>query len=131
MKKNNEKLKANGRFPYLPKRMSGEWHVANTLVRMKIRYVPEYIIENLKHDSCSYRVADFYLPKEKIVIEHCGRWAKDKERYREKRRVYLENNIKYIFIYPQQLNNLDWALKKEIDWVVENSRVKDPEKDLL
>lgn len=132
LKQNQIKLKELKRNP-LPTtdRTSGEHSVANALQRMNLRYIPEYVIDNLNGDTHHYRVADFWLPKDDIIIEYCGQagWPEHKARYEEKRQVYLKNNRKHIFLYPQNLNNLNVAIMKRINFVMENGRGWNPELD--
>ena len=69
-------------------------------------------IKTLKGDSKSYRVADFYLPRYGMYVEFLGQWDVNEDarnRYREKRNVYLKNSIPFIEIYPNQLGILDFA----------------------
>jgi hypothetical protein len=118
LKSNNQKLKELGRYPY--RKTDGEQAIATALKKMHIRYIPEYVIEDLKGDTFNYRVADFYLPKEKIVIEHLGQWNNpyNKARYNHKKEVYKKNGIKTVYIYPDNLNNLSWILKQRIRQVI-------------
>ena len=47
------------------------------------------IVRNLKGDSKSYRVADFYLPRYDMYVEFLGQWDVNEDarnRYREKRK---------------------------------------------
>ncbi|MBU1976049.1 MAG: hypothetical protein KKG59_06620 [Nanoarchaeota archaeon] len=119
-RENIEKLKELGRYPF--NRTDGERAIASSLVKLGYRYVAEKVIEGLKYDIDRYRVADFYLPHENIYIEHLGRWPKDKARYQEKMRVYAQNGIKCIYIYPNALNNITFILK---------TRIKEVQKDKL
>ncbi len=112
---NNKKLKALGRFSAPT---DGEHFIAYTLQNLGYGYIEQFVMEGLNGDKKKFRIADFFLPREMIVIEHCGRWdtsEEDKKRYRHKRFVYERNGIKYIFIYPKQLNNITWILQKEIE----------------
>jgi len=133
LEQNNEELKKIGKYHYLPHRSPGEWVVADLLKRMNIRYIPEYVMKNLRDDHCKYRIADFYLPREDVIIEHCGGWStsnEEKSRYRQKRKIYLRNNVKHLFIYPKELNFLDPEyLKYKIEVVMRNGRGWDPSKD--
>lgn len=64
----------------------------------------------LKGDSKSYRVVDFYLPKLDVYVEFLGRWnqnEEEKNRYREKRRVYQANRVPCVFLYPENLGIIE------------------------
>jgi len=60
-------------------------------------------------------IPDFYLPEYDIYIEYWG--LKENKSYqkrmREKKRFYKENNIPIINLYPENLNNIGYAFKKE------------------
>ncbi|KAA5823573.1 hypothetical protein FPF71_12790 [Algibacter amylolyticus] len=78
-----------------------------------IRYRAEVPILKLNNDSKSHRVADFYLPYYGLYVEFLGKWfvsEKEKDRYREKKRVYQENDIPCIFLYPENLGIIDFIL---------------------
>lgn len=94
----------------------GEEAVANTLRRMNIKYKREYKIEGLKSDTKKFRVADFYLPEYDIFVEYEGEWyhPREKQRYKEKQRVYTLNNIKCIYIYPNDLRRTTKLIQKGI-----------------
>lgn len=52
-------------------------------------------------------MGDFYLPECDVYIEFLGNWNtsdRDKQRYKEKMRVYNLNGLKCIWIYPNQLH---------------------------
>ena len=77
-----------------------------------VEFKTQVKIRNLKGDSKSDRVADFYLPRYGIYVEFLGQWDVNEDarnRYREKRKVYLKNDIPFIEIYPNQLGILDFA----------------------
>ena len=64
---------------------------------------------------------DFYLPDYDVYVEYWG--LVDAEDYRTRNRYikkmkwkmaqYYENNIKFISIYPDNLENLDWIFRKK------------------
>lgn len=121
--KNVERLKQLNRYPY--QNTDGEEAIKRSLLKNKIRYVREYIVENLKGDSKNYRAVDFYLPKYDVFLEFLGNWNTSidhKERYREKMRVYAKNNVKAVYIYPNQLYNISWVLKKELEKIDANAK---------
>jgi len=59
---------------------------------------------------------DFYLPEFHIYIEYNGMMDKPeyKTRVEEKRKYYKMNDIEYIEILPEQLNNLDWVFMQKL-----------------
>ena len=90
----------------------GEQFVAEYLESQSIKFQTEVKIENLTKDSKSYRVADFYLPKYKIYIEFNGMWnntKEDRERYREKKKVYYNNRIPCVYLYPENLGTIEFS----------------------
>ena len=77
-----------------------------------VEFEPQVKIRNLKGDPKSYRVADFYPPRYDMYVEFLGQWDVDEDarnRYREKRKVYLKNDIPFIEIYPNQLGILGFV----------------------
>jgi len=98
---------------YRKNRSDGEKFIAKVLQELNYRYVPEFITSHLKGDKKAYRAVDFYLPKENIYLEYCGMWdgsEEEKERYREKRKIYENNEIKHIFVYPKNLKSLSYHI---------------------
>ncbi len=98
-----------------------EQFIAYFLDDLKIKYNPQVKIEDLKNDTKSYRIADFYLPKYKVYLEYLGQWnntKEDRDRYKEKMRVYSRNNIPCIYIYSDNLGIMDYIfhirLEKEL-----------------
>jgi len=78
-----------------------------------ISYRTEVPIMDLKDDPKSHRRADFYLSNYGVYVEFLGKWfvsESEKERYREKKRVYKENDIPCIFLYPENLGIVDFIL---------------------
>ncbi|MCK9595861.1 hypothetical protein M0R19_01610 [Candidatus Pacearchaeota archaeon] len=54
---------------------------------------------------------DFFLPEYNIYVEYWGLIEKEeykKNNYDFKKRLYKENDLDVIDIYPKNLNNLDW-----------------------
>ena len=78
-----------------------------------IAYKTEVPILGLKKDSKAYRKADFYLPNYGIYVEFLGKWfvsENEKNRYREKKKVYEDNDIPCVFIYPENLGIINFIL---------------------
>ncbi|WP_321345112.1 hypothetical protein [uncultured Draconibacterium sp.] len=77
-----------------------------------IKNQAEKVIRGLRNDDHEYRVADFYLPRLKMYVEFQGLWNNtkdDRERYKEKMRVYGKNNVPCIDIYPENLGIIEYA----------------------
>ncbi|MCA0152094.1 hypothetical protein [Winogradskyella vincentii] len=90
-----------------------EAFVKNYLDSRGIRYKAEYRIDNLKGDlKYSYRVVDFYLVNLGTYVEYYGLYnatRKIRAEYDLKTKVYIENNLPTIIIYPHELGYLDFA----------------------
>ncbi len=103
----------------------GERAVKAELEHLGIRYIQEHKIFGLRGDTKAYREADFYLPDYDIYIEYLGEYYKNKKngdkRYGHKMRVYENNNIKCIYIYPNQLNYSQKVIKEGIERYGDNA----------
>lgn len=87
------------------------------------KYQREVKITNLPGDTKTYRVADWYLPNYGVFVEFYGQWNNSKEsreRYREKKKIYMENNIPCIYIYPENLGVIDYLFP----WRLEELLIK-------
>ena len=96
---------------------SQEMYIRNYLEEMGIKYKAEYKIENLSGDHKSYRKADFYLPKLKIYVEYFGMYNSTKPvrtEYDKKAKLYINNSIPTVFLYPHELGFLDYAFHTKI-----------------
>ena len=68
---------------------------------------------------------DFYLPDYDVYVEYWGLVdapdRRTRERYiqnmRKKMAIYYRNNIKFVSIYPRNLENLDWIFRKKFEKV--------------
>ncbi len=82
-----------------------------------ISYKREYKLGNLKGDTKSYRVVDFYLPKLNVYVEYFGMYNSTKEirnEYDKKVEVYLKNHIPTVVIYPHELGFLDFTFHRKV-----------------
>lgn len=97
-------------------RSEGEELIEEYLYAEDIDFKPEVKIENLKGDNIPYRKADFYLPKYKTYVEFFGRWnvESNRKKYREKMRIYAENHIPCIYLYPDNLGILNFIFKRRL-----------------
>ena len=93
----------------------GERAVKAELRHLKLKFQQEKKITNLRGDTVRSRVADFYLQEFDIYVEFLGNWNtsdKDKQRYQEKIRVYKLNNLKCIWIYPNELTHTNKIIQE-------------------
>lgn len=109
----------------------GEEFICMFLEDSKIEFRQEVIIDGLVGDSANHRRSDFYLPRYNVYIEYFGQWNNEKEkpRYREKRKVYINNKIPCIILYPENLGIIEFVFHKRLDYVfnryqMENQRKK-------
>ena len=66
---------------------------------------------------------DFYLPDHNVYVEYWGLVDADNQKVKAnyirtmkwKMRQYYEAGIKFISIYPKNLNNLDWIFRKKFE----------------
>lgn len=94
----------------------GELFIAMFLDDINVDYEREYKI-TLNNDFKSHRRVDFYLTQFDIGIEFFGAWNKskeDRERYKDKMKVYQNNNFPCIYIFPENLGNLKYVFNLRI-----------------
>ena len=99
----------------------GEDYIAEYFDAIDIEYRPQHVIEGLEDKYATYRVADFYLPKYKVMVEFAGRWNRSEEerkRYRHKKEVYKANGIPCLWIYPDNLGVLHYIFHKRLESVL-------------
>jgi len=92
-------------------RSKGEKLIADKLSEKKIVFDYEKQPLLFKEDSC---IPDFWLPREKIIIEYYGGHPKSWKKKVIKNKLYKKYNIPVISITPFELINLDYYLIKEI-----------------
>jgi len=94
----------------------GEEFIEEYFVANKIKYKPQQAINGLNNDTKNHRVADFFLPEYNVYVEFFGQWNIDihKERYREKKRVYYNNQIPCILLYPENLGLIEFIFEKRL-----------------
>jgi len=93
----------------------GEVFLAEYFRGEGISFTTEKEIVGLTADSKKYRKADFYLDKFNLYVEFYGRWnnsKEDRERYREKKKVYYGNNVPCVFIYPENLGIIEFSFPR-------------------
>jgi hypothetical protein len=92
----------------------GEIFIREFLADEGIKVETEVRLPPLKNDSKSFRIADFYLPGYKVYIEFLGRWNRseeDRNKYKEKIKVYEQNRIPCMFIYPENLGIIHYTFR--------------------
>lgn len=107
----------------------GERFIENYLFKSSIKYIEQYKINDLLGDTKSYRVADFYLPHLGFYIEYEGLNNKSKEyrnQYENKRKIYIQNGKPTIFLVPEDLGILDFAIDSEIKRLFKYSKYRSP-----
>lgn len=100
----------------------GEIFLREFLTDEGIKFQTEVKLPPLKNDSRSYRIADFYLPRYKVYIEFLGRWNRseeDKNKYKEKMRIYEKNGIPCMFIYPENLGIIHYTFRYRLRQMLE------------
>lgn len=93
----------------------GEVYLAEYFRGEGISFTAEKEIVGLAKDSKKYRKADFYLDKYNLYVEFFGRWnntKEDRERYREKKKVYYDNKIPCVYIYPENLGIIEFSFPR-------------------
>lgn len=93
----------------------GEVFLAEYFKGEGISFTPEKKLIGLEGDTKSFRKADFYLDKFDIYVEFYGMWnnsKEDRERYREKKRIYLKNKIPCVYIYPENLGIIEFSFPR-------------------
>ena len=99
-----------------------EKHLANYFQSQGIRYLYEKEarsqgIMSSKHISNP----DFYLPDHDVYVEFWGLVDAENKKVRDnyvrtmkwKMSQYYENRIKFVSIYPNNMDNLDWIFRKK------------------
>lgn len=105
-------------------RSIGERRIADYFATNNIRYVYEQEVRRrpvLFGNARDYRVSvpDFYLPDYNVYVEYWGlvdaedSWTRTRyeQNMRRKMAIYYRNNIRFISIYPSNLQNLDWIFR--------------------
>jgi hypothetical protein len=96
-----------------------EKRLADYFTQNNIKYIYEPDMGYL------YLEPDFYLPEFNVYVEFWGLLDADDSytRYkyeasmRRKMAIYHKKNIKFISIYPKNLDNLDWIFRKKFESV--------------
>jgi hypothetical protein len=93
----------------------GEEIIRDFLEDEGFTYTREVEIRGLNNDPRSYRRADFHLPKYGLYVEFLGGWNNNKderERYREKMRVYGQNGVPCVYLFPENLGTLEHSFRR-------------------
>ncbi len=105
----------------------GEVFLREFLSDEGIKFQTEVRLPPLKNDTKSFRIADFYLPRLKVYIEFLGRWNRseeDKNKYREKIKVYEQNKIPCMFIYPENLGIIHYTFRYRLRQILTKYNLK-------
>jgi hypothetical protein len=96
-------------------RSRSEQRIADYFAQNGIRYLYEW---GAQTDALIFKRTfahpDFYLPDYNVYVEFWGLAEKDKEYRRTmkwKMKQYRQNNIRFISLYPDNLQNLDWIFR--------------------
>lgn len=109
----------------------GELFIKYFLEEQRFKFEQEVPMVNLLNDSKSHRRADFYLTNYKVYVEFYGRWnntKKDREEYREKKRVFDQNNVPCVYLYPENLGIIEFSFYERLEKVLKGKGLK---KELL
>jgi hypothetical protein len=107
-----------------PVKSIGEKRIADYFERNNIRYVYEKEARtSALIFSSKISNPDFYLPDYDVYVEYWGLVDADdnytRNRYvrnmKRKMAIYHQNHIKFISIYPRNLQNLDWIFRKKFE----------------
>jgi hypothetical protein len=94
----------------------------------------------LKNDSKKYRVPDFYLPDQNIVVEYFSSWEvaenvvfqkNERTRFMKKVEVYGENKYNCLFIYPNEVGALEELILGFIKKIIEYNKFKNKQRPLM
>ena len=98
------------------KESRGEELIADFLEEKAIKFKRYPIIPNLVNDDKFFREADFYLPEYKVFLEFLGQWnnPQQQNRYKQKMKVYRENKIQCVYLWPDNLGTLDWMFPRRL-----------------
>ncbi len=103
-------------------RSNAERMIADYFQKNNINYVYEQeITGRFLFFNVRISVPDFYLPDYDVYVEYWGLVYADDEWTREqyvrsmkrKMAIYHQNNIKFISLYPRNLQNLDWIFRRK------------------
>lgn len=108
----NNTLSANKPFPKTAN-TEGEKLIKEFFREFGIKYEYQVPVRNLSHDNKAHRIADFYLPKFDAYVEFFGLWNAGnefRENYKQKKLVYKQNQVPCVFLYPENLGYLHFAI---------------------
>ena len=111
----------SGKYPKIKGISEGELFIIDFLKSNDIRFEWQKEITNLNLDEKRIRVSDFYLTDYKVYLEFEGGWnanEESKRRYSNKKRVFIENNIPCVYIYPENLGILEFTLPTRLALVL-------------
>lgn len=96
-------------------RSRAEQRIADYFTNTGVRYIYEWKAQtNAIIFKRTFAHPDFYLPDYNVYVEYWGLIAASKEYKRImkwKMAQYHQNNIRFISLYPDNLQNLDWIFR--------------------
>jgi hypothetical protein len=108
-------------------RSRAEQRIADYFTEHSIRYVYERDVR-ARSFFHSYRIAkpDIFLPDYNVYVEYWGlvdaddQWTRQRyvKNMKRKMAIYHRHNIRFISIYPSNLDNLDWIFRTKFKKVM-------------
>jgi len=103
----------------------GERRIADYFAKNNINYVYEKEARTKGFFGSKISNPDFYLPDHDVYVEYWGLvdaddwWTRNRyvRNMKRKMAIYYKNNIKFISIYPRNMDNLDWIFRKKFQKV--------------
>lgn len=100
-----------------------EARIADYFTANGIRYVYEKQAQSngLVFKKKLYAKPDFYLPDYNLYVEYWGLLGASKDYERNMKRkmaIYHRNGVRFISIYPKNMDNLDWIFRAKFREVV-------------
>ena len=104
-------------------RSKSEKRIADYFTRNGIHYMYEKPVHRRGFGGKKISNPDFYLTDYDVYVEYWGLVDADDKRLRDnyvrtmkwKMRQYHENKVKFVSIYPSNLENLDWVFRKKFE----------------
>ena len=102
-----------------------ELFIAAFLMESGLKCETEAPLYNLEGDTRKIRKADFKLTNLGVYVEYFGQYSASEEKRAEcdkKAELFIKNNIPAVFLYPQELEHLEYALHFKILEVLERQK---------
>ncbi len=111
-------------------RSRAEQRIADYFTRNNIRYVYEKEIQNGLIFKHTFARPDFYLPDYDVCVEYWGLVdaSSSYRRYMKKKMAqYHRSHIKFISLYPRNMDNLDWIFRAKLKEVTGSTLTSKPQ----